>query len=74
MPNELRKADFKKEFNYSESTYQRRMKEFKKSEFKAGYKAVTGKEIWIDLDSYRQFKDWKAENSLRVRQAATKEG
>lgn len=67
---DLSKSDFKKEFNYSESTYQRRMKEFKKSQFSEGYKPVTGKEIWIDTDLYRQFGAWKAQNNLRVRKEA----
>ncbi|MFD1901729.1 hypothetical protein [Enterococcus termitis] len=67
MPNDLRKADFKKHLNYSETTYQRRMKEFKKSPYKAGYKAVTAKEIWIDLDLYSKFRDWYATNSLKVK-------
>lgn len=67
MGDELRKAEFKEEFNYSESTYQRRMKEFKNSPFSEGYKAVTAKEIWIKLDEYRAFKDWQADNRFRVK-------
>ncbi|MDO7880385.1 hypothetical protein [Enterococcus spodopteracolus] len=67
MSEELSKAEFKKEFKYSESTYQRRMKEFKSSPFSAGYKAVTGKEIIIDADLFREFRRWKADNNFRVR-------
>ncbi|MBO1095620.1 hypothetical protein FQS90_03520 [Enterococcus casseliflavus] len=67
MTEELSKAEFKEEFKYSESTYQRRMKEFKSSPFSEGYKAVTGKEIIIDADLFREFRRWKADNSFRVR-------
>lgn len=67
MTTDLIKVDFKKKFKMSESTYQRRMKLFKESPFRSGYKPVTSKEIWIDVDLYHQFKDWLASNSLRVR-------
>lgn len=66
LSEELSKAEFKEKFKYSESTYQRRMKEFKKSPFCEGYSAVTGKEIIIDVESYKKFRRWKASNSFRV--------
>lgn len=67
MTNDLTKAEFKEKFHMSESTYQRRMKLFKESPFRSGYKAVTSKDVWIDVDLYHQFKDWLAANSMRVR-------
>ena len=66
MADELSKAEFKEEFKYSESTYQRQMKEFKSSPFSEGYKAVTGKEIIIDADLFREFRRWKADNNFRI--------
>lgn len=53
--NELTKKQFKEKFGYSESTYQRRMKEFKESNFSNGYINPTPKEIWIDEMIYRNF-------------------
>lgn len=67
MVQRLSKAEFKEKYKYSESTYQRRMKEFKNSRFSEGYNAVTAKEITIDVDLYEQFRTWRSKNRFRVR-------
>lgn len=67
MSNKLCKKKFKEELRYSETTYQRRMTEFKKSPFKQGYESVTAKEILIDIDQYNKFRSWKANNRYRAR-------
>lgn len=67
MVQRLSKAEFKERYQYSESTYQRRMKEFKKSRFSEGDNAVTAKEITIDVDLYEQFRTWRSKNRFRVR-------
>ncbi|MCH3259451.1 hypothetical protein LDA53_11300 [Enterococcus faecium] len=66
MVQRLSKAEFKEKYKYSESTYQRRMKEFKKSRFSEGYNAVTSKEITIDVDLYEQFRTWRSKNRLEL--------
>lgn len=55
MDGSLTKAEFKKKYGYSESTYHRRMDEFRKSEFKAGFVAPTQNEVYIDVELYDQF-------------------
>jgi len=46
MEGHLNKKDFKKKYKYSESTYQRRMKLFKKNpKYEDGYIAPTKNEI-----------------------------
>lgn len=51
----LKKEEFKEKRGYSESTYQRRMKIFKSSEFRRGYVAPTKNEVYINTNLYDQF-------------------
>lgn len=52
----LSKVEFKKEYKYSESTYQRRMKEFKGNlDYLGGYYSPTRNEVYINPKVYDQF-------------------
>lgn len=56
MEGHLNKNDFKKKYKYSESTYQRRMKLFKKNpKYEDGYIAPTKNEIWIKPEIFDEF-------------------
>lgn len=60
----LSKKDFKEKYNYSESTYHRRMNLFRKSKFRQGYIAPTSNEVYVDIDLYEKF--LKAQSDERL--------
>lgn len=61
----LTKKEFMKKYNYSPSTYQRRMAKLKGMPiFCEAYKRSTAKEVWIDIELYEKFLDFLAYNRL----------
>ncbi|WP_165006063.1 MULTISPECIES: hypothetical protein [unclassified Enterococcus] len=64
----MRKKEFMKAYNYSASTYQRRMSELKSTPlFCRAYERVTGQEIWSDTKLCDIFLSFKAYNKIRTR-------
>lgn len=64
----LSKAEFKKKYGYSESTYQRRISKLKKTEFFCkAYKRPTSKEVIIETDLYDLYQDFESYNRLLTR-------
>jgi len=55
MNGAITKSEFKERYEYSESTYHRRMKLFRKSKYKKGYIAPSSNEVYIKTDLYEQF-------------------
>ncbi|OTN86589.1 hypothetical protein A5819_003439 [Enterococcus sp. 7E2_DIV0204] len=55
MKGTIAKAEFKEKYDYSESTYHRRMKLFRNSKYKQGYIAPSSNEVYIKTDLYDQF-------------------
>ena len=56
MRGYLSKKDFKEKYGYSESRYQRRMKNFKfNPDYPNGYVAPSKNEVWIQPDIFDQF-------------------
>lgn len=65
MEGMLSKVEFKKEYKYSESTYQRRMKEFKGNlDYPDGYYSPTRNEVYINQKVYDQFLKDKSNRRL----------
>lgn len=55
MEGALTKKEFIEARGYSESTYYRRMKLFRKSKFRQGYVAPTKNEVYINTEMYDRF-------------------
>ncbi|WP_167628976.1 hypothetical protein [Listeria valentina] len=62
----LSKEMFMEKYDYSESTYQRRISEFRSNpEFKKGYVSPTNSEVWIIEEIYQAFLIWKSNNKYK---------
>lgn len=66
--SKLIKSDFKKQYGYSESTYQRRMMKLKNTNyFSRAYTRPTSQEVRIDTVLYDLFLEYESHNRLLTR-------
>lgn len=63
--NWMTKEEFMEKYAKSESTFNRRMEELRKSDYWEAYIHPTAKEVWIDEDRYQEFLMWKSRNRFK---------
>ncbi|MGK0551936.1 hypothetical protein ACSFB8_07590 [Enterococcus faecalis] len=74
MTNKLRKKEFMEKYEYSPSTYQKRMALLRNTPiFREAYERVTSQEVWINIDIYDKFLSYLAHNRGRTRKVTPEE-